>query len=130
MNHPDDTDSTAGHILARTLRRVELFQQAGDDWRFAESLKSISEDTAQEYEGRALLELIQNGHDALRSDEPGRVLVQLDLRETPGIVYVANEGHGFSAGNFRSITGWRPVEWCSRDLGVTPGHGAAIEQLS
>jgi hypothetical protein len=25
---------------------------------------------------------------------------------------------------------WRPAEWCSRDLGMTPGHGAAIAQLS
>lgn len=25
---------------------------------------------------------------------------------------------------------WRPVEWCSRDLRIGPGHGAAIARLS
>ncbi|MFD0264230.1 sacsin N-terminal ATP-binding-like domain-containing protein [Kitasatospora indigofera] len=118
MDHPDGTDSSAGHILARTLRRVELFQQAGDDWRFAESLKSISEDTAQEYEGRTLLELVQNGHDALEAGEPGRVLVRLDLRAAARVVYVANEGNGFSAGNFRAIT-----EFALSDKGAGEGIG-------
>ncbi|MGW1365131.1 hypothetical protein ACWCQP_48140 [Streptomyces chartreusis] len=27
-------------------------------------------------------------------------------------------------------TGWRPAEWCSSDLCIAPGHGAAIAQLS
>ncbi|MGW6275661.1 hypothetical protein [Streptomyces sp. NPDC055060] len=25
---------------------------------------------------------------------------------------------------------WRPAEWCSGDLCIAPGHGAAIAQLS
>src|SRR3954471_15490740 len=62
----------AAKVEALTRRRIEIFDDAGDDWLFAESLKSISEDTAQEYEGRALVELIQNGHDALKFG-PGRI---------------------------------------------------------
>ncbi|MBD0694929.1 hypothetical protein BG452_18290 [Streptomyces sp. CBMA123] len=91
-------------VIARTLRRIELFEQAGDDWRFAESLKSITEDTAQEYEGRAVLELVQNGHDVLDAQAPGRILVRLDLRSAPGVLYVANEGAGFTEHNFHAIT--------------------------
>src|SRR6266545_4643538 len=68
---PGFDDAARMAILARTRRRIELFEQAGDDWRFAQSSKSISEDTAQEYEGRAVLELVQNGHDALHPGDPG-----------------------------------------------------------
>ncbi|PPA60419.1 sacsin N-terminal ATP-binding-like domain-containing protein [Micromonospora chalcea] len=91
-------------IIARTLRRIELFNQAGDDWRFAESLKSISEDTAQEYEGRAVLELVQNGHDALHRGQAGKITVLVDLSAEAGVLYVANEGSPFTEENFKSIT--------------------------
>lgn len=92
-------------ILHRFHRRIEIFAGAGDDWRFAESLKSISEDTAQEYEGRALLELLQNGHDALSEGGHGRVRFVLDVDEGDyGTLYVANEGQPFRDSNFRAIT--------------------------
>src|SRR3954447_4796334 len=97
------TEEFPARVEALTRRRIEIFDGAGDDWLFAESLKSISEDTAQEYEGRALVELIQNGHDALKFG-PGRIAVVLDLREAPGVLYVANEGAPFSANNFKAIT--------------------------
>ena len=48
-------------ILRLSRRRIELFAEAGDDWRFAESLKSVSEDTAQEYEGRVLSDRASSG---------------------------------------------------------------------
>jgi hypothetical protein len=62
---PTTGNPCAEEIRELSRRRVEIFSDAGEAWRFAASLKSISEDTAQEYEGRAVLELIQNGHDAL-----------------------------------------------------------------
>ncbi|MFE7110389.1 hypothetical protein ACFU98_14115 [Streptomyces sp. NPDC057575] len=62
---------------ALTQRRIEICRDAGETWRFAESLKSVSEDTAQEYEGRTILELVQNGHDALGNAEPGNVAFQV-----------------------------------------------------
>ncbi|MFI8182443.1 sacsin N-terminal ATP-binding-like domain-containing protein [Actinacidiphila glaucinigra] len=74
-------------------------------WRFAESLKSVSEDTAQEYEGRTILELIQNGHDALASGDTGRITVLASSHEgESGVLYVANEGAGFTEDNFHAIT--------------------------
>jgi hypothetical protein len=109
-------------ILARTRRRIELFEQAGDDWRFAESLKSISEDTAQEYEGRAVLELVQNGHDALHPDDPGRLAILVDLQAEQPALYAANEGAPFTEGNFRSIT-----ELALSDKG--PGEGIGNKGL-
>lgn len=92
-------------ITALTRRRIEIFDGAGGDWRFAESLKSVSEDTAQEYEGRTILELIQNGHDALTAGGTGRIAV-LAIRQEDGggVLYVANEGTGFTEENFKAIT--------------------------
>lgn len=92
-------------ITALTRRRIEIFDGAGGDWRFAESLKSVSEDTAQEYEGRTILELIQNGHDALAAGGTGRIAVLAIRREDGGgVLYVANEGTGFTEENFKAIT--------------------------
>lgn len=87
-------------------RRVEIFSTAGSDWRFAASLKSISEDTAQEYEGRALLELIQNGHDALASGRAGRIHVLLDDSGHAPVLYVANDGAPFGPTNFLAVVGF------------------------
>ncbi|MFE7268413.1 sacsin N-terminal ATP-binding-like domain-containing protein [Streptomyces sp. NPDC057592] len=91
-------------MLALTRRRIEIYRDAGETWRFAESLKSVSEDTAQEYEGRTILELVQNGHDALSSAEPGRIAVLAVSQESGGVLYVANEGAAFAEENFRAIT--------------------------
>ncbi|MBW5420145.1 DUF3883 domain-containing protein [Streptomyces sp. BG9H] len=91
-------------MTALTRRRIEIYQHAGEEWRFAESLKSVSEDTAQEYEGRTVLELVQNGHDALGSDRPGRISVLAVPDEGGGVLYVANEGAPFEEKNFRAIT--------------------------
>ncbi|MGW7382857.1 sacsin N-terminal ATP-binding-like domain-containing protein [Streptomyces sp. NPDC054794] len=98
-------------ITALTQRRIELAQRAGSDWRFSESLKELSEEMAQEYAGRALVELIQNGHDAIGPDGQGRIGVLLDLGtpgpegdvEHRGVLYVANDGTGFTEDNFRQI---------------------------
>jgi hypothetical protein len=91
-------------VIALTRRRIEIYRDAGDTWRFAESLKSVSEDTAQEYEGRTLLELVQNGHDALDGAHPGRIAVLAVPQENGGVLYVANEGEVFAEENFRAIT--------------------------
>ncbi|WP_266080184.1 sacsin N-terminal ATP-binding-like domain-containing protein [Streptomyces sp. NEAU-W12] len=91
-------------MTALTRRRIEIYRDAGETWRFAESLKSVSEDTAQEYEGRTILELVQNGHDALGGATPGRIAVLAVSQENGGVLYVANEGAAFAEENFRAIT--------------------------
>jgi hypothetical protein len=37
-----DDNRYANEIRERTRRRIEIFSDAGEDWRFAASLKSIS----------------------------------------------------------------------------------------
>ncbi|MFD7433344.1 sacsin N-terminal ATP-binding-like domain-containing protein [Streptomyces sp. NPDC059861] len=99
-----ECDGFRSAVLALTRRRVEIYMDAGETWRFAESLKSVSEDAAQEYEGRTILELVQNGHDALGQAAPGRIAVLAVPREDGGVLYVANEGAVFAEKNFRAIT--------------------------
>lgn len=99
-----EDDGFRAAVIALTRRRVEIYSDAGETWRFAESLKSVSEDTAQEYEGRTILELVQNGHDALGQATPGRIAVLAVTREDGGVLYVANEGAVFAEENFRAIT--------------------------
>jgi hypothetical protein len=107
----------AGEIRARTEDRVRLIGLAGDRWRFAASLKSVIEDVAQEYAGRAVLELIQNGHDAIERGSSGRIHVLLDLDGQQPALYVANDGRPFGAANFDGII----------DLGLSPkGAGEGI----
>jgi hypothetical protein len=101
-----ETARRADEILDVTRRRIEIFGDAGDAWRFAASLKSISEDTAQEYEGRAVLELIQNGHDAIGRESSGRIHVLLDMDDAEPALYVANDGVPFSSANFLAIIGF------------------------
>lgn len=106
----------AEEVWARTQDRVRLIGVAGDSWRFAASLKSVIEDVAQEYAGRAVLELIQNGHDAIERGVSGRIHVLLDLSGQPAL-YVANDGRPFGTANFNGII----------DLGLSPkGAGEGI----
>jgi Domain of unknown function (DUF3883) len=121
---PDVTgtsDLRASEILGVTRRRIEIFADAGDAWRFAASIKSVSEDAAQEYEGRAVLELIQNGHDAIGSASPGRINVLLDLAADAAL-YVANDGEPFSWANFKAL-----IEVGLSDKG--PGEGIGNKGL-
>ena len=107
----------AAEIRARTQDRVGLIGLAGDSWRFAASLKSIIEDVAQEYAGRAVLELIQNGHDAIERGSSGRIHVLLNLAGQQPALYVANDGRSFGTANFNGII----------DLGLSPkGTGEGI----
>jgi hypothetical protein len=107
----------AREVRARTQDRVGLIGLAGDTWRFAASLKSVIEDVAQEYAGRAVLELIQNGHDAIERGASGRIHVLLDLADQQPALYVANDGRPFGTANFNGII----------DLGLSPkGAGEGI----
>lgn len=66
------------------------------DLKVYESLRNLNEVVGTEYGDRALYELIQNAHDAHRSDDRGRIEVRLVVRSnTQGTLYVANGGSGF-----------------------------------
>jgi hypothetical protein len=88
---------------ARRLARAHVTTREDQD--FAQSQKSMIEQTMREYGGRFLFELIQNGYDAQPSGtENGRIAIVLADDEGPhGTLYVANTGCGFTVSNARRI---------------------------
>ena len=92
-------------IRAKTEARVRSYLESRDDWNLSRSLKNLIEQAIRDYEHRALLELVQNAHDAQPSGErSGRILIRLDRDEGDhGVLYVANSGDPFTKSNFDSI---------------------------
>jgi hypothetical protein len=98
--------SEADAILRDWARRlVRAHVTTREDQDFAQSQKSMIEQTMREYGGRFLFELIQNGYDAQPSGaEDGRIAIVLaDDEGLHGTLYVANTGRGFTASNARRI---------------------------
>ncbi|APU38448.1 sacsin N-terminal ATP-binding-like domain-containing protein [Streptomyces sp. TN58] len=93
-------------MRAKTLDRIASYQESKDRWNLFRSLKNLIEQAVRDYEHRALVELLQNAHDAHDADDPGgRVLIRLDHDEGPhGAVYVANTGRPVSGSNFDAMT--------------------------
>ena len=96
----------AKRIQDKTRGRIQSYLQSKDHWNLSRSLKNLIEQTVRDYEHRAVLELLQNAHDAHGPTERcGRVLVRLDHSEGEhGVLYVANTGRGFTDSNFDAIT--------------------------
>ena len=69
------------------------------------TVASLSDQVAQEYRGRCVLELLQNAHDALANGLPGSERkVTFLLRSDPDpVLLVANDGHPFTGRDFESI---------------------------
>lgn len=93
-------------VRAKTLDRIASYRDAKDRWNLFRSLKNLIEQAVRDYEHRALVELLQNAHDAHAADDfGGRVLIRLDHDEGPhGAVYVANTGRPVSRSNFDAMT--------------------------
>lgn len=98
--------SPADQILEKAHRQIGAFRDVRGRVRWASSLKRLTEEAAQEYEGRFLIELIQNAYDAHppgRSD--GYVHVLLAHAEGEfGTLYVANAGAPFTYENFDALS--------------------------
>ena len=98
--------SQADALLRDWARRlVRAHVSTREDQDFAQSQKSMIEQTMREYGGRFLFELIQNGYDAQPPGTTnGRIAIVLADDEGPhGTLYVANTGRGFTASNARRI---------------------------
>ncbi len=93
-------------VEKKTQNQLSAYFDTRGRVRWTSSLKRLTEDAAQEYEGRFLIELIQNAYDANDAGSTdGRIDVQLDLSEGDyGVLYVANTGRAFSETNFDAIT--------------------------
>lgn len=99
----DPTDYVTA-VEAKARDEISAYLQVRDrsnPWR---GRKAALEESVAEYETRFLVELIQNGYDAIRGTTTGRMRVL--LRETEGkhgTVYVANSGRSFRKSNFDAI---------------------------
>jgi hypothetical protein len=92
-------------IAQRTRSVIEDEIKRSSDFSPVRSLWRMQSRVTHEYEGRFLIELIQNAHDA-HPPRPhdGAVYVKVDLTEGEyGCVYVANGGRPFNASNFKAI---------------------------
>ncbi|WP_106399955.1 sacsin N-terminal ATP-binding-like domain-containing protein [Actinocorallia populi] len=78
---------------------------ASPTWGPGRQLRALTFSNARDYEGRFLIELLQNGHDAHpRESGGGSIHVFLDLGEGPfGTLYVANGGRPFSWEQVESV---------------------------
>jgi hypothetical protein len=110
-------------IEARCRQRVARYfeqQNSDDPLNLHRSLKSTVEQVVREYEHRSVIELIQNGHDAIPSDaRDGVVHILLDDDDSEfGTLYVANTGRPFATANFDAI-----CDVGRSDKGVDEGIG-------
>lgn len=98
----DVIDKTTGQIrtfLSELLNGTSQYK----------SLHNLTEQIEHQYEGRFLIELLQNAHDVLFEHESktdqGRIEIVIAPEEEPfGALYVANDGAPFSASNFDKIS--------------------------
>lgn len=98
-------DSLVNEITAKTAARVRSYFDSRDDWNLSRSLKNLVEQAIRDYDHRAVLELVQNAHDAQEAGaRDGRILVRLDHDEGDfGTLVVANTGKPFTRSNFDAI---------------------------
>lgn len=92
-------------VRAKSEGRVRSYVQSREDWNVHRSLKELVQQAIRDYEHRAVLELVQNAHDAHADGKrDGRILILLDSDEgAHGVLYVANAGRCFSSSNFDAI---------------------------
>lgn len=96
----------AREIEARSRAIVQAALQAPALAGHLRQVKALTGDTAREYAGRFLIELVQNGYDAQPvGSSTGRLAIRLDRDEGAfGVVYVANTGRPFSMDDVIAIS--------------------------
>lgn len=60
----EELGSLVDEINEKTAARVRSYFDSRDDWNLSRSLKNLIEQAIRDYEHRAVLELVQNAHDA------------------------------------------------------------------
>jgi hypothetical protein len=99
-----ETHAPLAHIQQKTLQRVRHFLVATES-RVYRDLKGMCEGVSKSYRDRAVLELLQNAHDAHTPDSrDGRIHITLNPGEgAHGTLYVANDGNVFTQENFDAL---------------------------
>jgi hypothetical protein len=109
-----------------------------------EAMRNLTKEAASLYAKRVLRELIQNAFDGASAALEPKILVRLDLQQVPhGVLYVANNGHGFTKDNIDAVVspamsnktpgnfighkglGFRSVELLSDDVQIYSMRGLA-----
>lgn len=105
-NDPIDRASAAAYVLAIFNREMGVtLHNAKVGSKRDEAMHSLTTEAANLYAGRVLRELIQNAFDGAASDAGPRILLRLDLSDSPhGTLYVANNGNGFAVENVDAIS--------------------------
>ena len=115
---PSDRSDGLERVRASSRGLVEAINRADpalDGFYASDSVLGL---IAEEYEGRAVAELLQNAHDQL---EPGgriRILLDDDDQGQP-VLYVANDGHPFGDENFDAIL---RIAASSKEPGTSIGY--------
>ncbi|RDH87669.1 MAG: hypothetical protein DIZ78_03685 [endosymbiont of Escarpia spicata] len=102
MSRNEVIDKTMGEI--RTF--LDEITNGTSQYR---SLHNLTEQVEHQYEGRFLIELVQNAHDALFEpgtvDKEQRIEIVLVANEHPhGALYIANDGLPFTPSNFKALS--------------------------
>jgi hypothetical protein len=106
---PKEGNEFRERIILKTLGEIRTFlDEIANGTSNYRSLHSLTEQIEHQYHGRYLIELIQNGHDALAdratSETEQRIEICIVEDEKPyGALYVANDGRPFSDSNFNSL---------------------------
>lgn len=93
------------HVRELTLDRVRHCLSSPVGVSVYEDLKGLCTTVSTAYRDRAVLELLQNAHDAHEAGRvDGRIRLLLEEEEGEhGVLYAANDGRGFTRGNFEAL---------------------------
>jgi len=97
-------------IIQKTTAEIRTFlSQLAYKTSGYKSLHNLTEQVEHQYNGRFLIELIQNAHDAMNElpevNNKGRLEILVSQDEQPyGALYVANDGLPFIRSNFESLS--------------------------
>ncbi|EKY30398.1 hypothetical protein HMPREF0185_00450 [Brevundimonas diminuta 470-4] len=92
-------------IRTATLDKIRHFLESPEDVDVYGDLRGLCSTVSVSYRNRAVLELLQNAHDAHDpSDRNGRIRFVYDAGEGDfGVLYAANDGRGFTRANFKAL---------------------------
>ncbi|MXW71074.1 MAG: hypothetical protein F4Z74_06445 [Acidobacteria bacterium] len=109
MRADADFNAEPAALVRRHLEERVRHFIAGQTLDVYQGLRSVSTQVSESYRSRAIVELVQNAHDAhvpRGGAVPGRIRILLDQNEgSHGHLYVANGGYGFSPSNFSKLCG-------------------------
>lgn len=103
-------------VIKKTVGEIRTFlDELANGTSNYKSLHNLTEQVEHQYHGRFLIELLQNAHDALfdienqktdmdKSEDQGRIEIEISDEPPFGALYVANDGSPFTEPNFNSLS--------------------------